>query len=86
MRTSMVCAASSPRRSKRARNSSQLGGKTTIAPNLLGIEVNGQLAVIYSPYGMCGGWEMAQNPYALGYDDAGSLSLGENMLMHTMTH
>ena len=66
--------------------SSQLGGKTTIAPNLLGMEVNGQLAVIYSPYGMCGGWEMAQNPYALGYDDAGSLSLGENMLMHTMTH
>jgi len=66
--------------------SSQLGGKTTIAPNLLGIEVNGQLAVIYSPYGMCGGWEMAQNPYALGYDDAGSLSLGENMLMYTLTH
>ena len=66
--------------------SSQLGGKTTIAPNLLGMEVNGQLAVIYSPYGMCGGWEMAQNPYALGYDDAGALSLGENMLMHAMTH
>ena len=66
--------------------SSQLGGKTTIAPKLLGLEVNGQLAVIYSPYGMCGGWEMAQNPYALGYDDAGSLSLGENILMHTMTH
>jgi len=35
---------------------------------------------------MCGGWEMAQNPYALGYDDAGSLSLGENILMHTITH
>lgn len=66
--------------------SSQLGGKTTIAPNLLGMEVNGQLAVIYSPYGMCGGWEMAQNPYALGYDDAGSLSLGENILMHALTH
>jgi len=66
--------------------SSQLGGKTTITPKLLGIEVNGQLAVIYSPYGMCGGWEMAQNPYALGYDDAGSLSIGENILMHTMTH
>ena len=66
--------------------SSQLDGKTTIAPKLLGLEVNGQMAVIYSPYGMCGGWEMAQNPYALGYDDAGSLSLGENMLMHTMTH
>ncbi|MFA5044109.1 MAG: DUF4159 domain-containing protein [Kiritimatiellia bacterium] len=66
--------------------SSQLGGKTTIAPNVLGMEVNGHLAVIYSPYGMCGGWEMAQNPYALGYDDAGALSLGENILMHVMTH
>lgn len=66
--------------------SSQLGGKTTIAPNLLSLELNGQAAAIYSPYGMCGGWEMAQNPYALGYDDAGSLSLGENVLMYTMTH
>ncbi|MBI2438903.1 MAG: DUF4159 domain-containing protein, partial [Lentisphaerae bacterium] len=66
--------------------SAQLSGKTTIPPSLLGLEVNGQLAVIYSPYGLSGGWEMAQNPYAFGYDDAGALSLGENILMHTMTH
>lgn len=66
--------------------SSQLGGKTSVAPKLMGMEINGHLAVIYSPYGMCGGWEMAQNPYALGYDDASSLSLGENILMHALTH
>lgn len=64
----------------------QLGGKTTIPPNLLGIDLDGHYGVIYSPYGMAGGWEMAQNPYAHGYDDAGSLSLGENILMYAVTH
>ncbi len=66
--------------------SSQMGGKTTIPPKLLGIEIDGHYAVIYSPYGMCGGWEMAQNPYAFGYDDAGALSIGENILMYAITH
>lgn len=66
--------------------SAQMNGKTTLAPNLLALEINGQVAVIYSPFGLAGGWEMAQNPYAFGYDDAGALSLGENILMHTLTH
>lgn len=65
---------------------STLGGKTAVAPQLLGIEINGQYAVIYSPYAMCGGWEMAQNPYAIGYDDASSLIIGENILMYAITH
>jgi hypothetical protein len=64
----------------------QLENQTTIPPKLLGIEMDGRYVVIYSPYGMCGGWEMAQNPYAFGYDDAGSLSIGENILMYAITH
>ncbi len=65
---------------------SQMSAKTTIPPKLLGIDINGYYAVIYSPYGLAGGWEMSQNPYALGYDDAGSLSIGENILMYAITH
>lgn len=64
----------------------QLGGKMAVAPNLLGLDIDGHLGVIYSPYGMAGGWEMSQNPYAFGYDDAGALSLGENILMYAITH
>ena len=41
--------------------------------------------MLYSPYGMCGGWELAQNPYALGYDDPSSIALGENILMYGIT-
>ena len=64
---------------------SQLGNKSTIDPLLLGIEVDKHLAVLYSPYGMAGGWELAQNPYALGYEDSASISLGQNILMYGIT-
>lgn len=63
----------------------QNGGKSAIEPTLLGVEQDGHLAVIYSPYGMAGGWELSQSPYALGYDDASSLLLGENLLMYAIT-
>ena len=63
----------------------QSGNRSTIEPMLLGLEVEGHLAVIYSPYGMAGGWELAQNPYALGYEDAGAIQLGENILMYGIT-
>ncbi len=65
--------------------SRQNGGKGAIEPTLLGVEQDGHLAVIYSPYGMAGGWELSQSPYALGYDDASSLLLGENLLMYAIT-
>jgi hypothetical protein len=52
---------------------------------LLGIEIDGHIAVIYSPVGMAGGWEMSQSPYAHGYDAAGSLLLGQNILMYAIT-
>jgi hypothetical protein len=59
---------------------------SAMAPRLEAVIVDGYRAVIYSTYGMAGGWEMAQNPYSLGYDDASSLRLGENILMNALVH
>ena len=58
---------------------------TAIAPRLEGIEINGHYSVIYSPFGMAGGWELSQSPYARGYDDVGSQKLGQNILMYAVT-
>jgi len=55
------------------------------SPRLEGVEVNGHIAVIYSPFGMAGGWEMSQSPYARGYDDVSSQRLGQNILMYSVT-
>ncbi len=63
----------------------QSGGKNAIEPTLLAVEQEGHLAVIYSPLGLAGGWELSQSPYALGYEDSPALMLGENILMHAIT-
>lgn len=63
----------------------QLGGRSTTTPVLLGAEVAGHLAVIYSPYGLAGGWELTPNPYSFGCDAPGSLAIGENILFHAIT-
>ncbi len=60
-------------------------GSAVIPPRLEGVEVSGHVAVIYSPFGMAGGWEMSQSPYAKGYDDASSQRLGQNILMYVVT-
>lgn len=65
--------------------SAQSGNASAIKPKLEGIEVNGHLNVIYSPLALGGGWELSQNPYGLGYNDQGSLALGENILMYAIT-
>jgi len=61
------------------------GGKAVIAPNMLGIDVDGHTGVIYSPLGLAGGWEMSQCPYARGCSDLGSIQLGQNVLMYAIT-
>ncbi len=66
--------------------SAHMNNQSTIAPHLRGIEIDGHFSVIFSPYGMAGGWEMSQSPYAHGYDDHGSLNLGENILMYAITY
>jgi hypothetical protein len=60
-------------------------GTAVTSPRLEGVEVNGHIAVIYSPFGMAGGWEMSQSPYARGYDDVSSQRLGQNILMYSVT-
>jgi hypothetical protein len=64
-----------------------LAGETgaAIAPRLMGIEIEGHYGVIYSPFGMAGGWEMSQSPYAHGYDTPSSLLLGQNILLYAIT-
>ena len=61
-------------------------GSPTAMPRLEGVEIEGHLAVIYSPFGLAGGWEMSQNPYAHGYDEASAVLLGQNILMYAITH
>jgi hypothetical protein len=63
----------------------QLGNRSTVEPKLLGIEKDGHYVVVYTPYGMAGGWELAQNPYAHGYEDSSAIALGENILMYAIT-
>jgi hypothetical protein len=63
----------------------QNGNRGTLSPVLMGSEINGHSAVVYSPYGLAGGWEMSQSPYAFGYDNNDALVLGENILLHAIT-
>jgi hypothetical protein len=63
----------------------QAMGTAASRPKLEGVDVGGHIAVIYSPYGMAGGWEMSQSPYARGYDDVSCQRLGQNILMYSVT-
>jgi len=62
------------------------GGAAVTAPRMLGIDMDGHYGVIYSPLGLAGGWEMSQCPYARGCSDISSIQLGQNVLMHAITH
>jgi hypothetical protein len=56
-----------------------------IQPELYGAEVNGSLAVIYSPYDLSAGWEKAVAPYALGYEAKSAMDLGINVFYYALT-
>lgn len=60
-------------------------GSSAVPPLLEGVEVEGNTVVVYSRFGLAGGWEMSQSPYARGYDDVGSIKLGHNILMYAIT-
>lgn len=60
-------------------------GENATEPQLYGVDIGGRYAVVYSPFGLAGGWEMAQSPYAHGYDHPGSVVLGQNILMYAIT-
>jgi len=54
-------------------------------PRLERLLLDGHLAVVYSPWGLAGGWELSPNPYALALDESSSLAVGINVLMAALT-
>jgi hypothetical protein len=60
-------------------------GRPALPPRLEGIEIEGHMAVLYSPFGLAGGWEMSQSPYARGYETPGALGIGQNILLFAVT-
>ncbi len=56
------------------------------APALEGITIDGQTAVIYSPFSVANGWEQIDYPYNLGYAPGDALRLGVNLLAYALTH
>lgn len=62
----------------------KLGSKGKVQPELYGISLGGNLAVIYSPYGLACGWELAQCPYCCGIDSRDALALGVNILSYAI--
>lgn len=61
-------------------------GAAGVEPRMIGIEIDGRYAVIYSPIGMAGGWELSPSPYARSFDPPSATKLGENLLMYSITH
>lgn len=55
-------------------------------PVLEGLEIHGQLSVLYSPLGLAAGWEQLGYAFNRGYSDADALKLGVNLLTYTLTH
>jgi len=62
------------------------GNELQQSPELLGIELNGSLAVVYCPFDLSAGWERAIAPYAVGYEAADATALGVNVLFHSVAH
>lgn len=56
-----------------------------IAPQIMTMDVEGNTAVIYSPIGMAGAWELSPNKYCNSYLEDDALKLGVNILMYSST-
>ncbi|MFC1497951.1 DUF4159 domain-containing protein [Verrucomicrobiota bacterium] len=61
-------------------------GSILLEPQLEGIKIGDNYAVIYSKYGMAGGWQDSHKPDAEGYNTVSALQLGQNILMYAITH
>jgi len=62
----------------------KLDAKGKMAPVLYGASIGGQLGVIYSPQGLCCGWELAQCPYCCGVSTTDALAVGVNILAYAI--
>lgn len=68
----------------RASLARKLNAEGSIPPRLLGISIDGALSVVYSPYGLACGWELAQCPYCNGIEAKDALGLGVNILTYSL--
>ena len=55
-------------------------------PYLLGVTIDGDVRVIYSPYDLEAGWLEVYYPLMKGYESVSSQRLGINMIIYIMTH
>lgn len=55
-------------------------------PYLEGININGDLRVIYSPYDIECAWEGCEHPLARAYEPQSGMEMGINIVMYSMTH
>jgi hypothetical protein len=55
-------------------------------PVLLGVNVDGDLRVIYSPYDMEAGWLGVYYPLMKGYEPTSAQELGMNIITYSITH
>jgi hypothetical protein len=60
----------------------ELNATGKIAPRLLGVSMDGHLAVIYSPDGLSCGWELAECPYCKGVVPQDAIAIGVNLLQY----
>jgi hypothetical protein len=63
-----------------AKKSPELQGR----PYVLGMKIDGDLRVIYSPYDLEAGWLGAYYPLMLGYESVSARQLGINMITYVM--
>jgi len=55
-------------------------------PELEGLQLDGDLRVIYSKYDLGGGWQGDEHPQAKGYAVSDAMRLGVNIVTYAMTH
>jgi len=56
------------------------------ALSLEGIQLGGMTAVVYSPYGLGGGWRGLDHPFGRDIAHEDALKLGVNIVLYAMTH
>jgi hypothetical protein len=62
----------------------KLGANGRVKPDLYGITLGANLAVIYAPHGLSCGWELAQCPYCCGISSQDALAAGVNVLSYAV--
>jgi hypothetical protein len=66
------------------RHQLQFGAQRT--PSLMGVRIDGQWAVIYSPVDLSAAWENLEYPFSKGYEPDDARRLGVNVFTYALTH